>query len=197
MELLFIRHAKPFHLVDASGADPELTDEGHVQAKRMAQAVASGRYGRVDAIVSSPMRRARQTADALADSTGMAVSVNDDLAELDRGWPEYGVTLDLYDRRRDLIDDLNLGRLGANTFDPAQFRERVVAGIEAEVADADTDASVAVVCHGGVINAYLTHLLGLPQLVFVQPNYTSVTRVLAEADGYREVLSINEFDHLK
>ncbi|MDF3285062.1 hypothetical protein [Gordonia sp. N1V] len=32
--------------------------------------------------------------------------------------------------------------------------------------------------------------------MFVQTNYTLVTRVLAEPDGYREILAVNESDHL-
>ena len=72
MELLLIRHARPFHLVDESGADPDLTDEGWVQAKRLAQSVGGGRYGSVHAIVSSPMRRARQTAEPLREVLGQA-----------------------------------------------------------------------------------------------------------------------------
>ena len=201
MELLLIRHARPFHLVDESGADPDLTDEGWVQAKRLAQSVGGGRYGSVHAIVSSPMRRARQTAEPLREVLGHDVVIDDRLAELDRGWKEYGITLDAYPRRRDLVLDLNAGRMGANTFDPEEFRARVVGGIEgviagSAIAGSAAQSRVAVVCHGGVINAYLSHVLGLARLVFVQPHYTSVTRVLAEPDGYREILSVNEFDHL-
>lgn len=196
MELLLIRHARPFHLVDESGADPDLTDEGWVQAKRLAQSVGGGRYGPVHTIVSSPMRRARQTAEPLREVLGHGVVIDDRLAELDRGWKEYGITLDAYPRRRDLVLDLNAGRMGANTFDPEEFRARVVGGIEGVIAGPAAQSRVAVVCHGGVINAYLSHVLGLARLVFVQPHYTSVTRVLAEPDGYREILSVNEFDHL-
>ena len=41
---------------------------------------------------------------------------------------------------------------------------------------------VAAVCHGGVINAYMTHILGIPDPSgFFYPNYTSIHRVAAAA----------------
>lgn len=57
--------------------------------------------------------------------------------------------------------------------------------------------TVAVVCHGGVISAYLAHVLGVSQTIFFAPDYGSVSRLLAEPNGYRELLSANEALHLR
>jgi broad specificity phosphatase PhoE len=56
---------------------------------------------------------------------------------------------------------------------------------------------VAVVCHAAVISAYLAEILGLQQVVFVAPDYCSVTRVLAGPGPDREILSLNEALHLR
>ena len=194
MELLLIRHAQPFRLSDPAGADPDLTPDGQVQAQRLATALADGRYGRIDRLVASPMRRAVQTAGFAREALALDVMTDERLVELDHGWTTYGA-VHAYTDRGLLLADMNAGRLGENTFDPTAFRARVIDGIES-VARADGDV-VAVVCHGGVINAYLSQILGTATMFFVEPFYTSVTRVLAQPDGHRQVLSLNEIDHLR
>jgi probable phosphoglycerate mutase len=52
------------------------------------------------------------------------------------------------------------------------------------------------VCHGGVINAYIGHLLGLRQDMFFRPAHASVSRVLA-GDGRRVIHTLNELHHLQ
>jgi hypothetical protein len=58
---------------------------------------------------------------------------------------------------------------------------------------------IAIVCHGGVINAYLTYILGLSnyQQGFFYPNYTSIHRVAAARSGERSIVTINETSHLR
>jgi probable phosphoglycerate mutase len=54
-----------------------------------------------------------------------------------------------------------------------------------------------VVCHGGVINAWTSHLLGLERIFLFEPAYTSVSRYLAASSGERSLLSLNETAHLR
>ncbi len=61
-------------------SDPPLTAEGRVQAAALAAALP-----RAARIVSSPLLRARQTADAIAAAHGTAVEVDDRWIELDYG----------------------------------------------------------------------------------------------------------------
>ena len=57
---------------------------------------------------------------------------------------------------------------------------------------------IAVVCHGGVINNYLCHVLALVRpRGFFYPNYTSVNRVAAARGGTRTVVTVNETSHLR
>ena len=77
------------------------------------------------------------------------------------------------------------------------FRSRVVGTIE-ELIDTHPGQRIAVVCHGGVINGYLCHVLGLPNPKgFFYPNYTSINRVAAARGGIRSVVTINETAHLR
>ncbi len=63
----------------SGGTDPGLIDEGVAQAERAAAYLA--RRGGVDAIVTSPLRRTRETADVVAKAIGVDVVVNHDVAE--------------------------------------------------------------------------------------------------------------------
>ncbi len=52
-------------------------------------------------------------------------------------------------------------------------------------------------CHGGIINGYLSAMLGLDSLLFFVPDYTSVSRVRAARSGTRSLVSLNETAHLR
>ena len=76
------------------------------------------------------------------------------------------------------------------------FKAVVVEAVE-RVIDAHPGRTVAIVCHGGVINAYFAHLLKLDFPMFFEPAYTSISRVLASSGGHRQVKSINEHAHVR
>ncbi len=63
--------------------DVALSERGHQQAAEAAAAVA--RRGIIEAIVSSPLTRSRETADRVAASLGLPVEIDDDLRECDFG----------------------------------------------------------------------------------------------------------------
>ncbi|MFT2015014.1 bifunctional RNase H/acid phosphatase [Streptomyces sp. 796.1] len=67
----------------SSGSDPELSQVGRDQADRAAQALAA--HGTVEAIVSSPLRRCRETAQAVAARLGLDVRIDQGLRETDFG----------------------------------------------------------------------------------------------------------------
>ncbi|MGW3242722.1 bifunctional RNase H/acid phosphatase [Streptomyces sp. NPDC001070] len=67
----------------SGGADPELSEKGRWQAQRVADALAA--RGTVQAVVTSPLARCRQTAQAVADRLGLDVRVDEGLRETDFG----------------------------------------------------------------------------------------------------------------
>ncbi|MFD7982310.1 histidine phosphatase family protein [Kitasatospora indigofera] len=95
--LLLLRHGEtvltPHRRFSGSGGtDPELSATGRGQAARAA-ASALLAQAPVHAVVSSPLRRCRQTAQAAADLLGLDVEIADGLREADFGEWE-GLTLD-------------------------------------------------------------------------------------------------------
>jgi probable phosphoglycerate mutase len=192
VELLIIRHGLPVRIDDAGGpADPELSDAGHDQARRLADWL---RHEHIDAIYSSPMRRAVQTAAPLAEAFGLEPVIDDELAEFDRGQHFYVPIEELKAARDPRYEQLMKGDYEMEV-DPYTFREVVTVAVE-RVIEQHRGGAVAIVCHGGVINAYASHILGIDFPLFFQPTYTSINRFLCSSAGHRSVATLNESAHL-
>jgi probable phosphoglycerate mutase len=211
MLLLLVRHGLPERVDDAGGpADPGLAAAGRAQAEALASflfaeharagpaadGTGSGHPFAVDAVCSSPMRRAAETAAPLAARLGLPVTFDDGLAEFDRHLHHYVPMEEIRGTDDPRWAELVAEWTSAETEEQRQaFRSTVVATVEGIVARHPSQG-VAVVCHGGVINAYLSHVLGIEATLFFEPAYTSVSRVLASRRGDRQLVSANETPHL-
>jgi 2,3-bisphosphoglycerate-dependent phosphoglycerate mutase len=196
MELLLVRHAQPVRVENSTGpADPELSETGRQQARLLATYLGDER---LDAIVASPLRRAVQTAEPVAVQHGVAITVHDGLAEYDRESGEYIPIEQLRAEGLPGWQDVLTGNVHrAVGVDPYEFRAGVVDAVE-DVIASHPGQTVVAVCHGGVINAYISHILHVEDPSgFFYPNYTSIHRVAAARGGQRTVLSINETAHLR
>ena len=195
MELLLIRHGLPVRRELSEGiADPELAEAGHAQARHLAAYLASEG---LDAIYASPLNRARQTAEPLAADKGLAITIVDDVAEWDRNSSEYVPVEELKAANDPRWQAMVRGDWNVHDESPEEFAARTVGAIEAIIA-AHPSQRVAIVCHGGVINGYLAHVLGLASSQgFFYPNYTSIHRITASPKGHRSVVTINETSHLR
>jgi len=195
MELLLIRHGLPVRRDLTEGvADPELSEAGRTQSEHLADYLATEQ---LDALYSSPMRRAVQTAEPLARRRGLTVGIIDDVAEWDRNSSEYIPVEELKAAGDPRWLEMVSGVWGPAEETPEQFRERVVTSLE-QLIDAHQGQRIAVTCHGGVINTYFSHILGLPTSSgFFYPNYTSIHRVAASSRGHRTVVTMNETSHLR
>lgn len=194
MELLLIRHAEPVSLGTPGGpADPPLHERGRDQRDRLAEFLGGEE---IHVVWSSPLRRCRETAAALAGATGSEILVDEGLAEFDRHASDY-VPLEEWAPGEPRWAALKAGRLHELFgIDPETARAQAVAAVERVVA-AHPGQRAAVVCHAGVINAYLAHVLGIPTPLFFRPHYAALSRVAAGRDGARTVLSLNEHGHVR
>lgn len=196
VELLIIRHAQPERIerADGTAADPPLTALGFAQSHAMAAWLADEQ---IDALYVSPLQRARQTVAPLAAHHGLEPVVVDAIAEYDR-----------HDSAYIPIEDLKAMKAAGNAEkwyelvagnDSAErkvWRAEVVPAFESIIA-ANRGRKVAAVCHGGVINAYLSHVLGITSAMFFEPLYTSIHRIAASGSGERSILSVNEAPWLR
>lgn len=139
-------------------ADPPLTDRGRTDAR----AVAGWFEGRVCGVASSDLRRARETAEIVAERLGLLpVPVDANLREIDVG--EFmGLTREEIDARwPGYIERWRSGEVDAlpGGEDRTLFRKRVLAGLESVVA-MPWEGPVLVVTHAAAI-AVLEHHLGV------------------------------------
>lgn len=195
MELLIIRHGLPVRRELAEGAaDPELAPQGHEQAGRLARYLESEQ---IDAIYASPMARARETAAPLAVALDVEIRISAGVAEWDQNSSEYVPVEELKATNDPRWQAMLAGEWSSDESE-ADFRTRVLGSIET-IIDEHRGQKVAVVCHGGVINGYLSHVLGLGGFArgFFYPNYTSINRVAAASSGERSIVTVNETSHLR
>ena len=166
-----------------------LSDEGRAQAARIAGAF---RGRPIAAVVSSPVRRAVETAEPIAAALGLEVVPDPDFTEIDFGaWTGRPFdTLRAEPGWREWNEFRSTARIpGGETI--LSVQARMVAGL-VRLRDAFPDAELVVVSHADPIKAMLCHFLGMPldliRRIEVAPG--SVSRiVLHDADA--AVLGIN------
>jgi len=196
VDLLLIRHAEPVRIAPGSSpvpADPGLTPRGRLQAVQLARWLE---HEPIDAVVSSPLRRAHETAAIVGEGLELDVETVDGLMEYDAEADFYIPVEEMRETRDHHWRAMIEGRweeLGGEP--PDQFRARIVPCVDA-VVERFPGGRVAVVCHGGVINVYVAALLGLERHLWFEPAYTSITRVAAARSGERSVVTLNETAHL-
>jgi len=176
--------------------DPPLSDEGREQSAILARRLLLLELPA--AVVSSPLRRARETALAYTELAGREPEFDMDLAEAfiggweNRSFEQIIATDETMLTRFRNHDAFWRHAPGAEDLDA--FRERVIRGIERALA-AHPEGNVYVFCHGGVVNAYVAPLFGLEQEMLFLPENTSLN--VLSVDGDRRVVRfLNDARHL-
>jgi probable phosphoglycerate mutase len=176
--------------------DIPLSPLGLSQAQRLAEALADETF---TAIYSSDLSRARQTADAIARSQRLTVSLDAGLRErafgrfeglswdeIHQGYPEDAARW----RRRE--PDFAVG--GGESLN--DFSARCVAAARC-ICDAHRGESIALVAHGGVLDCLYRAAtrVALEAPRSWQLGNASINRLLATADGF-SLVGWNDDGHL-
>lgn len=176
--------------------DPPLTDAGLAQAARLAAAL---REPQPLAVVSSPLRRARDTAEVIARSSGLEVEVDDRLVEIDYGEWEGQRLLDIpADVSARWRADPTFRAPGGESL--AEVGSRVahcVQDLLTRTAPGGESGVVVAVSHVSPIKAAVSWALGVGwELTWrMHLGLASISRVGARPGG-PYVLSFNETGHL-
>ncbi|GAA2640204.1 histidine phosphatase family protein [Actinomadura fulvescens] len=136
--------------------DIPLDETGVEQAHRSARLLAALRP---TAILASPLQRAADTAQALADVTGLPVTHDKDLIERDGGQWE-GLTAHEI-RERYPAEHARWQPPDGET--SAQVAERVGTALERALDDLPPTGLLVVASHGAALRLGMSHLLGFPQ----------------------------------
>ena len=163
--IVLVRHGETAHTVDrafsgSGGADPGLLETGVEQARRAAAALAADDEP-YDVLISSPMRRTRETADVIAAELGLPVEHDDGFRELGFGaWD--GLTLE--EVARDWPDELDTWFESFDLAPPGgesmiEVRERVEKSLARVLAE-HPGKRIVVVSHVNPIKLCVRHCLG-------------------------------------
>lgn len=223
MHLLLIRHAESANNAIWSGDadafygsrhhDPELTPRGVEQAARLAEHLAAGGEGRIDALAASPMTRAVQTAAPAAAALGLPLAIDVDVFEqggLFTGDPRVpGAAVGQPGLGRAALEALSPGcavpdgvgedgwwRAGHEDAETAMLRvDRAAVALRGRAA-ATPELRLAVVTHGGFGSMLLATLLGAPpRTAWFHLHNTAISHV--ELAGEETVLHAhNRLAHL-
>jgi broad specificity phosphatase PhoE len=187
--LILVRHGQT--AANASGllqgrADLELTELGRRQAKAIAAALPAPAR-----VVSSPLQRARAT----ADSFGVPVEIDDSWVELHYGdydgVPITSVEADVWTQWR---TDRTFSPPGGESFE--QLDQRVWAACDA-LAPAAAAADVVVVSHVSPIKSAVAWALGVSGAIAwrMHLDLASITRIAVAGRG-ASLQTFNETGHL-
>ncbi|MYW64555.1 histidine phosphatase family protein [Streptomyces sp. SID8379] len=183
----------------SGGTDPELSGTGRRQAALVAAALHH--RATIQAIVASPLRRCRETAEAVATRLGLDVMTDDGLRETDFGAWEGLTFKDVRERHP---DDMNAW-LASQDASPTGGGESFAAVAErvAEARDRLTGThrgrTVLLVSHVTPIKTLVRLALGAPpeSLFKMELAAASLTEIAYYADGNASVRLLNETAHLR
>ncbi len=176
--------------------DPPLGERGREQAELLSRRLLA--MDPPAAVYASPLRRTRETVAPYARAAGIEVRYEDGLAEAHIGqWEGRPFEEILSGDERLLRRVRNQQPIwrqapGAEQLEP--FRARVRDAIEG-ILSRHADGNVVVICHGGVINAYLAPILGVDHEMFFLPENTSINSVVADGE-VRRIRFLNDTLHL-
>ncbi|MFJ8195863.1 bifunctional RNase H/acid phosphatase [Streptomyces sp. NPDC096152] len=183
----------------SGGTDPSLSAVGREQAERVAAALA--RRGTIQAVVSSPLARTRETAGIVAARLGLGVTVEEGLRETDFGAWEGLTFAEVRERHP---DDLNAWLAspeaeptgGGESFAATAVR---IAATRDKLVAAHAGRTVLLVTHVTPIKTFVRLALGAPpeSLFRMELSAASLSAVAYYADGNASVRLLNDTSHLR
>jgi broad specificity phosphatase PhoE len=198
MRLVLIRHGETEHnrgQLTLGRADVPLNNRGRAQAR----AIAASFLRPPDAIVSSPLARARDTAQAIALATGASLSIDERLIEMDVGEMEHLTGAELRERYPQFLQQwlspecADARMPGGETL--REVQDRAWASIDA--LRSAYEGEVVAVTHNFVILTLICRALNLPLADFRRIRQALAARTVIDI-GERscQLLQLNDQSHL-
>jgi len=164
-EFIFVRHGRTegnVRRILVGRTDIPLDALGYRQAATVAAHV--GTLARPDVVVASPLLRARETAQAIADVLDLPIEIEPDIAELNFGTYEGWSFEDIRSHQPDFA-----ARFADKEFDAhwpggerlSEFHARVHDALKG-LATRYASHTAVVVSHGGVLGSLAAQLIGTP-----------------------------------
>jgi len=195
--LYLVRHAQSQGNTgeDLTTGDPDLTDVGWEQARRLGERMKGQR---AHVIYASPLRRTQQTALAMAEVAGLEVIPKADLREVTLGQPDSDIRLLTSEQQAQIARRI----VSEGTWDAFPGSEgsaparRRIANVMGEIVGAHPGQRVVIVSHAAFIQTYVSLVLDVPRDFVFYPFNASITSVRAQGDR-RVLWRLNDIAHLQ
>jgi probable phosphoglycerate mutase len=194
--LVMVRHGATSHTADKrfsgglASSNPGLTDEGRAQVREVAEWLAP-LGAAVEAVVASPVRRTRESAEILAERLGLDVVEEPGFAEMEFGAWDGLTFAEVRERHPEEIagwlGSLDVAPTGGESF--REVEQRVLAGL-ARVVERFAGRTVIVVSHVTPIKTLVAHAVDAPLTALFRMELSTasvsvVSFVGVEGDGAR------------
>lgn len=201
--IYFVRHGEtiltPQRKFSGTGSlDPELMQEGLDQAELVAEECA--KLG-AEVLIASPLKRTRQTAEAIARTTGLEIIFDEAWFELSFGTWDGKAIEEVREQEPDeyqaWLNSSAYAPPGGESYDEASIR--IDEALEKLVAEYP-GKTIIVVTHNGVIKTAAKIAVGAPSDAVFHMDATpcSISSVsIWPSDGLRALRSFNERGHLR
>lgn len=195
MRIVVIRHGESeadILNVHEGRADFNLTEKGHAQAETMAEFVSKN-YS-IDKIYVSTLKRAVQTATHLSEKLGIPIIMDEMLMEFNNGLLA-GLSREEANEKYPKIYNLPIDQSVYGQESRVEFRNRAESAFERILNENDSNSTVAVVSHGGMINQLYHVFLGLPieSKIFFGTGDTGIHEWILKEERY--ILRSNYLNH--
>jgi probable phosphoglycerate mutase len=206
-QLYLIRHGEAIGAVQKIIGDTPLSPLGIAQAERLRDRLAATSEIAADILISSTLKRARQTAEIIAPALELPIHYDDEAHELRDGASE-GMGEEAY---RAAFGSVNFAETPFRQVAPGgeswgQFVLRVCTDLD-HILREYAGKTIVLVCHGGVIGMSFFYFLGFETLHYPQAGFdtqnTSITHWRRfpyhhSSSGYRwRLLKYNDDMHLR
>ncbi len=198
MKLLVIRHGESeADLLDVheGRADFALTERGHKQAEAMANYVVDN-YN-ISKIYASTLTRAKQTAHHLSDKTGIPIIFDENLMEFNNGLLA-GLPRAVVREKYPEVPNLPIDKAVYGQESQVEFRQRAENALSRILNEAESDETIAVVSHGGMINQLYRSFFNMPvDCVYFFNTADTGIHIWSLTDRERRVIKANFDEHTK
>ncbi|MFC8256183.1 bifunctional RNase H/acid phosphatase [Streptomyces sp. NPDC057291] len=183
----------------SGGSDPELSAAGRHQAERVAESLAA--RGTIQEIISSPLRRCRETAATVGARLGLPVQIEDGLRETDFGAWEGLTFAEVRERYGPDLDAWLASTRTPPTGGGESFAEvaRRVSATRDRLTTRHAGRTVLLVTHVTPIKTLARLALGAPpeSLFRMELSAASLSAVAYYADGNASLRLLNDTSHLR
>jgi 2,3-bisphosphoglycerate-dependent phosphoglycerate mutase len=203
VEVVLVRHGaseaalpgQKFPLIDGQG-DPALSEVGKAQARSVATALAGGRFS---GMFVSNLRRTQETAQPLAEESGLDVAVLADLREVFLGELEGGGYRIKVAEGDPLVAEIarqERWNVVPGAESPEAFSARLRSAVGEVVGSVPAGTSAVAFAHGAVIGQLCAMATDSRPFAFIHADNGSISSLIVHGDGSWLLRSFNETRHL-